>query len=436
MWLVPRQTSGRTRRTPVPPAVRAALVRWYLGDGSDADHRASVTMVVKSREADRWLACDCLGEEVDPPLLSPAYLSEAETYYLRRLTAEGRPEHRSECPFHRDPAPPRLREPWAASTIRPIAEADGWFEVLRLAPEKLAQAPREGDPDDRSRGAAVPRLAGLLWRLMAQAGVDVIPALDADSGDRRTMAGEFQRLRDAAERIEIAPGITLARQLYTHVGPFDRGQVFARLRHAAADWPAGHAPQAFLLLYATGVSGHELTLAEGRSLRLRNRVQHAGIHARGIGAPLLALVAVGEHNPRHGYDALRGYAQPIQAGNAFLPVDSVAERRFADAVARLRYPLRRHAIFLAARRTLFDTVTREGLARADFVLDFADRRTGELVELAVVVTGADDAAIVEAKRHQAAQLARIGEILHLDAASIATGGLEQAIARRLRVDLG
>ena len=86
MWLVPRHSNGLHRRTPLPPVVREALIRWYVGEGSEADHRASVILVVKARTHHQWLACDCLGE-APPPLLSPAFLSEAETYYLRRLTS-------------------------------------------------------------------------------------------------------------------------------------------------------------------------------------------------------------------------------------------------------------------------------------------------------------------------------------------------------------
>lgn len=435
MWFVPRQTSGLSRRTVLPPAVRAALVRWYAGEGSEADHRASVIAVVKAREAEQWFACDCLGAEADPPLLSPAYLSEAETYYLRRLTADARPEHRLDCPFHREQAPPRLREAASAAAGRPITEPDGFFEVLRLAPEKLAQDPGAADPDDRSRGAAVPRLAAMLWRLIGQARRDVIPALDQDQGDARTMASEFAALRAAAERVEIAPGITLARHLYTHVEPFERGQVFARLRRAAEDWPAGHAPQAFLLLYTTGISGHDLHLAEGRHLHLRNRIQHPSVHARMIGPPYLTLVAVGELNPRFGYDALRGYAQPIQGSHAFLPVESVAERLLADRIAQLRYRLRRQAIGLAARRTLFDTPTAIGPARADFVLDLLDRRTGELAALGVVVVGADTREHRAAKLRQAEQAARVGEVVLLEAAGIAAGELEQVLAKRLDISI-
>lgn len=126
MWLVPRDTRGLTSRSPVPDVVREALVRWYTGEGEDSDHRASVIMVVKARDHHQWIACDCLGEGTDPPLLSPAYLSEAETYYLRRLTSirQRRPEHDVDCPFFREQAPPRIREK-ATATPRTINEPDG-----------------------------------------------------------------------------------------------------------------------------------------------------------------------------------------------------------------------------------------------------------------------------------------------------------------------
>lgn len=87
------------------------------------------------------------GEGTDPPLLSPAYLSEAETYYLRRLTSirQRRPEHDVDCPFFREQAPPRIREK-ATTTPRTIHEPDGLFSAHRLAPEKLAQLLMTANP--------------------------------------------------------------------------------------------------------------------------------------------------------------------------------------------------------------------------------------------------------------------------------------------------
>ena len=180
MWLVPRHSRGLSLRTDVPIVVRDALVRWYEGEGTDADHRASVTMVVKARTHGQWIACDCLGGETPPPLMSPSYLSEAETYYLRRLTStrQKRPEHLTDCPFYREQAPQRFREKRSAIPST-IDEPHGLFNAHRLAPEKLAAMPDDSEPDDRTRGVAIPRLARLLWLLMEMAHVNVVDPLDS-----------------------------------------------------------------------------------------------------------------------------------------------------------------------------------------------------------------------------------------------------------------
>ena len=103
MWLVDRETGGTGgRRIALPSVLRETLVRWYIGQGSRDDEDASITLVQQARIGARWIACDCLPEGKAPPILTPAFLSEAETYYLRRLTSAKRPEHHPECPFFRD----------------------------------------------------------------------------------------------------------------------------------------------------------------------------------------------------------------------------------------------------------------------------------------------------------------------------------------------
>lgn len=436
MWLVPRDTPGLTARTDIPPVVRDALVRWYEGAGSDADHRASVTLVVKARDHRRWLACDCLGASAPPPLLSPAFLTEAETYYLRRLTSQGRgrPEHRTDCPFFRPQAPQRFRER-ATAVPRGIAEPDGYFSALALAAEKLAQAPGDTDLDDRSRGVAIPRLARLLWRLMDTAGVNILDALPPTGGHDRSLSSELGRLRLAAERLMIAPGIALRPHFYTHVAPLERGQVYARLRTASRDWPGGHAPQAFLALFAHDVSGTTVTLAAGKRLELANRVQHAGIHRRGIGGPLIAFVLVGELNPRDGYAALRAYAQPIATAGMLVPVQSAAEREVANRLARLQHRLRRRFVEMSIRKPLFDTMTRLGPRRPDFAISLRDHRTGELYDAALLIADAPDADDAALKATQARDLAELGPVIAVDADAIAAGAVERAIAARLDIDL-
>src|SRR3546814_9123405 len=94
MWLIPRRTNGLgSGRIPLPQPVRDALVRWYAGKGSRHDEEAGIMLVQQARIGEKWIACDCLQSGESPPILTPAFLSEAETYYLRRLTSTDRPEH-------------------------------------------------------------------------------------------------------------------------------------------------------------------------------------------------------------------------------------------------------------------------------------------------------------------------------------------------------
>ena len=431
MWLVPRHSRGLSLRSDVPQVVRDALVRWYEGEGSDGDHRASVTMVVKARTHAQWIACDCLGDEAPPPLMSPAYLSEAETYYLRRLTSarQKRPEHRNDCPFFREQAPQRFREKRSAAPPT-IDEPHGLFTAHRLAPEKLAGMPNETEPDDRTRGVTIPRLARLLWLLMEMAGVNVVEPLPQQSGRNASMAKEFGRLRAASQRLLVAPGIPLAKHFYTHIEPYERNVVFARLRDAALTWPTGLAPQAFLALYATDISGTTITLAQGRELELKTRVQYAGAL---IGGPYLVLVVIGEHNPRDGYAALRAYAQPVARASNFVAVHNQAERDAVVGLLDLQYPWRRKQITLAFKRPLFDIASRIGPIRPDLVLDIRDHRTGELIEVTVEVIAKSDPAYLQNKQRKIAELAELGPTIFARGATIRNHGMDAILKANLGI---
>lgn len=126
MWLIHRDTDGHSGdRIPLPTPLREALVRWYIGEGSRQDEKAGITLVQNARIGQRWIACGCLGRDALPPILTPAFLSEADTYYLRRLTSTKRPEHRPECPFFRDQVTNRITE--ARSSTTPADPPSGFF---------------------------------------------------------------------------------------------------------------------------------------------------------------------------------------------------------------------------------------------------------------------------------------------------------------------
>ncbi|KEO90458.1 hypothetical protein EH31_10240 [Erythrobacter longus] len=423
MWLIPKDTDGRNERVKVPSLLRAGLIRWYLGQGSEADHRASVSLVVTARENGKWLACDCLDEDGAPPLLSPAYLSLQETYYLRRLTS--RPQHRRDCPFFLPQAPDRIREKPDGAHFE-IDYPRGLFNAHKDAPEKLATKPDEVEPDDRRRGVTIPRLGKLLWMLLEAAGTNVIRGLPAEGRPKFGIAKELARLREAARRFDIAPGIPLASHLYTNAVDYERTRLHARLREAAKDWPVGYAPQAFLLLEASAVHSNTLTTGLG-DVAIRNRIQQSGVGMSagegGPGGPYLALAVVGEHSKREGYLALRAYAQPIFKGNQFVPIERGAERRLFELLTRFQYLMRARRVAVAIKKPLFDILTDKGFVRPDAIVAFRDYNTGEDDQFAIHLIYDDTLEGREVHARDRECIAEIAPVLSITADELSGDGL-------------
>jgi len=379
MWLVDRETDGRAPpRIPLPVPLREALVRWYVGVGTHADEEAGITLVQRARIGRKWIACDCLPAEAPPPILTPAFLSEAETYYLRRLTSAKRPEHRTDCPFFRDQATNRLSE---VRLPHPPAEPpSGFFEVLRPAPKKLAQRPDDETTDDRTRHQSVPRLARLLWRLMELSGVNRVAAPSADTPPP-SIKTEFQAIAKAAAKIEIAPGLELDRALWTHAQAIHSNRVFAVLRQLARTWPSGHAPQGFVALFSPSFKGQQIEVAGADPVLIANRVQSPSTREKPVRGPYLALVVIGEYPEADGYAPLRAYAQPIYSGRQFIPVDSEAEREALRVLMRVRSELSLAGIDVSLEKPVFDRLMPGGPYRPTFSLEAAFRATGEVRRL-------------------------------------------------------
>jgi hypothetical protein len=425
MWLIDRGTDGLgPRRIPLPEPVREALVRWYAGEGSRADEEAGIVLVQQARIGGRWIACDCLPADAPPPILTPAFLSEAETYYLRRLTSSGRPEHHGQCPFFREAATNRLSEVRGRHSA--ADPPHGYFEALRPAPEKLAQKPEEQGIDDRTRQASVPRLARLLWRLIDLAGVNRCPPLRLDDG-RSSIGEQFRALVAATGRVEIAPGLELARAFWTHAQALHSRRVFASLRALARQWPRGHAPQAFLALYAHKVRGATIHVAGAAPVVLANRVQSPSIRDNRIEGPYLVLVVIGEYPEAHGYAPLRGYAQPILSGRRFIPIESDFEREVLRALINLRTPLDRRGAEIHIEKPVFDLLTPLGPCRPDILVEARSRLTGECRQIAVRITDGP----AESAAETLSRLRLIAPVLEVSTLDMRPGRLERRLFEAL-----
>ncbi|MDF0490557.1 hypothetical protein PX554_20710 [Sphingomonas sp. H39-1-10] len=429
MWLIGRHSDGLgTARIHLPLPLRAALVRWYIGEGSRHDEDAGITLVQQARIGGKWIACDCLGTDRAPPILTPAFLSEAETYYLRRLTSTKRPEHHADCPFFRDQVTNRITETRGAQT--PADPPVGYFEVLRPAPEKLAQRPDNDASDDRTRGASVPRLARLLWRLLSNAGLNIAVPYHEEPLER-TIAEEFKALAAAAAKIEVAPGIELGRVLWTHGDALHSRRAYAGIRELARRWPRGHAPQGFLTVFANEFKGSTIFPAGSEPITVANRVQSPSVRANPIKGPYLVIIVMGEYPEAHGYAPLRAYAQPIWSGTRFMPVESDFERSVLRAILGSRHEFARRGVDIAFEKPVFDRLTPLGPCRPDFVIEARSRSTGEIRQLIVEAMGGPSADYLAQKAAGHRNLEQIAPVLVITPADVDDGRVSRLLSEAL-----
>lgn len=429
MWLIDRHSGGTiSKRIPLPAPVRRALVRWYSGAGSPADEEAAIVLVQQARIGEKWIACDCLPDGDAPPILTPAFLSEAETYYLRRLTSTNRPEHHEDCPFFREQATNRLSE--VRTHESPADPPLGFFEVLRPAPEKLAQRPDEDSSDDRTRHGSLPRLARLLWRLIGIAGLNrCLPLSQEDPG--HSIGDEFRILTAAASKVEIAPGIELGRAFWTHAKALHSKRVYASLRLLAQRWPRGHAPQAFLALFAHEIRGSTIQVAGCDPVIIANRVQSPSVRGNIIKGPYLTLIVAGEYPEARGYAPLRAYAQPIYSGKRFVPVDSEFERSVLRELLSMRRSLDRHGIDILLEKPVFDTLTPLGACRPDFIIEAHSRATGEIRQIVVEAMDSDDPVYLASKAVTQPRMAQIAPVICATPRDVELRRIGEIVLRRL-----
>ena len=398
MWLVRKGARNGEGGAAIEPALAETLRIWYSGAGDHRDEQASLLLVRHARRKHLWLACDCQTETATP-MLSPALLSEADTYYLRRLTGPRRTEHHLDCPFYREQAMASERSERAPTRNTP----EGYFAVLKPAPLALAQAPDDEARPRDSTSHGTPRLAKLLWRLLELSGRAEIPAMETRE---RSIAAEFAAIRALAEQIPVAPGIPLARVLFTHPRDWMSSRVFAVLRELSKSWPKGHEPQAFMLVFAGRVHEHSIETSEGL-IDIATRVRHPGSREAPIRGPDLTLVAIGNHPDVRGYAAQRAWAQPVHNGHRFIPVASDFDREIVDALIAARRILAADNIELSASKPMFDRITPHGAVRPAWVVTLEKGRAAMPVVLDPGCTTATDS-----RRYQA--LAFCGQVIGVD----------------------
>jgi len=166
---------------------------------------------------------------------------------------------------------------------------------------------------------------------------------------------------------------------------------------------------------------------------LANRVQSPSIRGNRIQGPYLVLVVVGQYPEARGFAALRGYAQPIFAGNRFVPVDSEFERLVLQELLDLRRALDGAGWTLSIEKPLFDILTPLGACRPDFLLEACARSTGEIRRIVVEAMGSDDPDYLASKAVTYPRMMQIAPVALVSPTDIEPGRVVEIVSSALAI---
>jgi hypothetical protein len=431
MRIISKSEKDFSKGTTLSSGLKAHIVDWYKGKGTQADHEKAVFAVHQARFRGEWLLCDCRPPEMPPPIIAPAYLGAAETFFLRRLVGPKRTTHDSNCPFFREPAPVRPRsKPDGSSPHKPVKVE--FFEILRPMKMQLAQE-SPAAPDDRARTDSIPRLARLLWLLMHDAGLTTIRA-NIKHSEQLGVANAYRRLLTATLGYRIAPDRALAQNFIPGLDNPDvqLPVIYEQLGNDAKNWPDGHLPQSFAVTFATGVHAETLHLPNGQTIELASRVARPSAFKQSVPGPFLVIILIGQLAERISDPVpLRAYAQPVISETHLIAVDSDLERRTALELVDLQRALEPTARLLDIEKPLFDYDTRAGLCRPDFILEYQDRALNIGRRHIVETVAYTNDEYTAAKALTVPRMETIAPVLQLTDADLRSGHLRSMLDRTL-----
>jgi len=417
----------------------AALRAWYGDSASSGEKAIALAVIRRAKVMNGWIECDCLTCQ-SQPLLAP--IRQEHTYSLRRLTSmdrdpfrqKERPNHTSTCPFHVDKdATPALLD--RRYHIRPLRKSDrSYIDALPALPDRLADVANHDINRSPERSDRPSKLGGILWRLLDDAGVNVVPPLQDDHD--LTLRNQLSRLRASAKKLRVLRTWSFNALLSTWAAdywtPESRWQRL--LETSRPDWPGTLRRTGFMLLFAKSVSAQAIMPASSsRPIDVLGKVRQPlrGDPARR--GPYLCLLNVDFGDDDEGsVRAIQAYAQPVYNGDTLFPVESGFERDVSHLLFWLQASLLEGVPDLRIKITkpLFAAETPLGPCRPDFVLEavYTDHRPATLI---VEAFGMETEEYREAKDKTMPRIKHLGPIFSISPEDLVEANA-QATARRLQ----
>jgi hypothetical protein len=394
-----------------------ALRAWYGDAASNEQNAIALSVIRRVKVMNGWIECDCVAGRYQP-LLAP--IRQERTFTLRRLTPKDenpsqdeRPNHASTCPFHvdRDATPEVIDRSYH---IRPVRKSDrSYIDALPAIPDRLANITDRDLANATERNDRPSRLGGILWRLLDEAGMNVIPPLQ--DNPELALRNQISRLRSAARRLRVLRTWSLNALLSTRAAdywePDSRWQRL--LQTSRPDWPGTLRRTGFMLLFAKSISAQSIMPASSsRPIDMLGKVRQPlrGDPARR--GPFLSLLNVDFGDDDEGpARAVQAYAQPVYNGDTLFPVESGFERDVAHLLFWLQQSLFEAVPDLRVKITkpLFALETPLGPCRPDFLLEvtYKENRRATLI---VEAFGMETEQYLEAKKKTVPRMKHLGPI--------------------------
>ena len=283
------------------------------------------------RVGEHWLMCTCPDGE-DRPMLFPCRRSDSGTLYLRREVGVA---HAPGCVWHRLAVDAEPSDPTAALTPRHIHYGSPFLLRHPRVTPAPSGAPRRASS---ASGVALPRLAPVLFGLLARARFDVVHSDDVRSraGQRACAAdpkSHYQRLH-ALDHDPVGERLRSGDLLCTWFPAL--GDHLQRLDRLRPRFPTWMRPQGLFwgvvddlsvdhgstqVTYTYGPRGARRHVAGELPVAVR-------IPGRSPTGPfwLLATLGVAGDDPSAPFRVLDAYAHPAYSRSLLLPVDSDSER--------------------------------------------------------------------------------------------------------------
>lgn len=305
-----------------------ALRQWWSGLADERVANSVTGLLADLHSKSQWIACDCMGEHSEKPVLAPA--RNDKTVYLRRLPH--RPEHHRSCLFWFEQVKSVSETPSGSSGSGELGEPPSFVTDGGDAAVSIRNVPDRKATPDHSRTASIPKLARRLFWLAETSHWQHAPQTKLP----------IPSLLETAETLVIAPALNLKQILFCNPRVWSQrwaNSAFIRCKNA------GQSPICYWVQLAVGYDTVRRTVTflneddRPMVIEVAGSMTVFGGDTSSVRFPMLVIAQIAQLS--EGSTVLASaYAHPVASEQRWMLVDSDLERYTLEDLIHICQELR------------------------------------------------------------------------------------------------